>query len=140
MKTFLFILTLSWCVLCPMQAQKKGSVSLQSALNDSTFFNVRLSYAAAGKGTLTLTSAYLTRRGSLKRTPVETSNLNYEFPDGPTAVSFLFSMNFVFEKRRYRAHGSYAESSDGLPDCILRCVPMRLSDKTLRESEYQNHP
>lgn len=110
------------------------TVNLQAAMNDSTFLNVRLAYSMAGKGTLTLKNAYLTRRGQLKRMPVECKELHYQF-ERQSPPSFLFSMNVSHEGRRYRVHGSYSEAG-GVPDCSLRCVPLRLSDKTLRESEY----
>lgn len=130
MMTAFFILHAS-CFISPAAAQ---TVSLQAAMNDSTFLNVRLGYSTAGKGTLTLKNAYLTRRGQLKRMPVECKELHYQF-DRLSPPSFLFSMNVSHDGRRYRVHGSYAEAGD-VPDCSLRCVPLRLSDKTLRESEY----
>ena len=49
-----------------------------------------------------------------------------------------FSLSFEFQGRRYRAQGRYADNGEKEPDCSLRCVPMRLSDKTLRESEYSD--
>lgn len=111
---------------------KTQTVSLQSVLSDSTFFNVRVAYA---EGTVTLKSAYLTRKGNMKRTPVECTGLKYKFDKG-AAVSFGFSVNFAYDKRRYTAQGRYAEAGTDDPECVLRCVPLRLSDKTLRESEY----
>ena len=111
------------------------TVSMQAALNDSTFFNVRLRYTTADGGTVTMKSAYITRRGTLKPTPVETTALYYEFDKTPT-VSFGFSTGFTFDRRRYRVQGRYAQGDTDGPECVLRCVPMRLSDKTLRESEY----
>ena len=117
-----------------MTTAQAQTVSLQAAMNDSTFLKVRLGYSTAGKGTLTLKNAYLTRRGQLKRMPVECKELHYQF-ERQSPPSFLFSMNVSHEGRRYRVHGSYSEAG-GVPDCSLRCVPLRLSDKTLRESEY----
>lgn len=114
------------------------TVNMQSAINDSTYLNLRLSYSSTDKSTLTLKTAYLTTRGSLKRTPIECKGLRYEFGKSADAVSFQFSLNFTHSQRRYQAHGSYAAGADDdtPPDCTLRCVPLRLSDKTLRESEY----
>lgn len=119
--------------ICPASAQ---TVSLQSVLSDSTFFNVRVTYA---NETVTLKNAYLTRKGNMKRTPVECTGLKYKFDKG-AAVSFGFSVNFTYNKRRYTAQGRYAEGTADSAECILRCVPLRLSDKTLRESEYQDYP
>jgi len=126
------------CVLMPAMASGQ-TVSLQAALSDSTFLNLRLTCKGDGERTLALTAAYLTRRGNMKRTPVACSNLSYRF-DQQEATSFLFSLNFSYNRRPYRAHGSYTAQPGGVPDCSLRCVPLRLSDKTLRESEYQNYP
>jgi hypothetical protein len=126
-----FILALLWLPVVPLRAQP---VSMQAAVSDSTFINVRLAYTTDGTSTLVLKSAYLTRRGQLRRTPVECRDLRYRF-ESPSAPAFMFSMNFSHAGRRYRLHGSYAESG-GVPDCSLRCVPLRLSDKTLRGSEY----
>lgn len=124
-------------VICqlPYSPAAAQTVSLQTALNDSTFFNVRLGYATADGGTVVLKSAYITRRGNLRRIPVETTALHYEFDKTPT-VAFGFSTGFIFERRRYRAQGRYAQGGTDGPECVLHCVPMRLSDKTLRESEY----
>ena len=135
-------LAMLWGFACPLAAQqlpKKGRVSMQTALNDSTFFNVGLSFEAGGEGILKLESAYLTKRGSLKRAPVETTGLHYEF-DKKSRTSFDFSVTFSFDRRRYRAQGRYAQGGLEGPECTLRCIPMRLSDRTLRESEYQNSP
>lgn len=135
-------LAMLWGFACPLAAQqpaKKGRVSMQTALNDSTFFNVGLSFEAGGEGILKLESAYLTKRGSLKRTLVETTGLHYEF-DKKSRTSFDFSVTFSFDRRRYRAQGRYAQGGLEGPECTLRCIPMRLSDRTLRESEYQNSP
>jgi hypothetical protein len=125
-----------------MSGMARGqTVSLQAALSDSTFLNLRLTCKGDGERTLTLTAAYLTRHGNLKRTPVACSNLSYRF-DQQEPASFYFSLNFSYNQRPYRAHGSYtaAPTPDDMPDCSLRCVPLRLSDKTLRESEYPNYP
>ena len=142
MRLLLMTLAMLWGFACPLAAQqspKKGRVSMQTALNDSTFFNVGLSFEAGGEGILKLESAYVTKRGSLKRTPVETTGLHYEF-DKKSRTSFDFSVTFSFDRRRYRAQGRYAQGGLEGPECTLRCIPMRLSDRTLRESEYQNSP
>ena len=135
-------LAMLWGFACPLavqQSPKKGRVSMQTALNDSTFFNVRLSFEAGGESVLKLESAYITKRGSLKRTSVEVSRLHYEF-DKKSSPSFGFSLTFSFDRHRYRAQGRYAQGGLEGPECTLRCIPMRLSDRTLRESEYQNSP
>jgi hypothetical protein len=135
-------LAMLWGLACPLAAQQsleKGRVSMQTALNDSTFFNVRLSFEAGGEGILKLESAYVTKRGSLKRIPVETTGLHYEFGK-MSRTSFVFSVLFSFDRLRYRAQGRYAQGGLEGPECTLRCIPMRLSDRTLRESEYQDSP
>ena len=135
-------LAMLWGFACPLVAQqslKKGRVSMQTALNDSTFFNVRLSFEASSEGVLKLESAYVTKRGSLKRIPLETTGLHYEF-EKMSRTSFDFSVIFSFDRRRYRAQGRYAQDGPEGPECTLRCIPMRLSDRTLRESEYQDSP
>ena len=142
MRLLLMTLAMLWGFACPLAAQqspKKGHVSLQTALNDSTFFNVRLYFEAGGEGILKLESTYITKRGSLKRMPIETAGLHYEFEKLPK-TSFNFSVTFSFDRRRYRAQGRYAQGGQDGPECILRCIPMRLSDRTLRESEYQDSP
>ncbi len=142
MRLLLMTLAMLWgfaCTLAAQQPAKKGRVSMQTALNDSTFFNVRLSFEAGGEGVLKLETAYVTKRGSLKRTPVEASGLHFEF-DKRSRASFEFSVIFSFDRRRYRAQGRYAQDGPEGPECTLRCIPMRLSDRTLRESEYPNSP
>ena len=142
MRLLLVTLALLWGFACPLTAQQspgKGQISLQTALNDSTFFNVRLSFEAGGEGILKLESAYVTKRGSLKRIPLETTGLHYEFGK-MSRTSFVFSVLFSFDRRRYRAQGRYAQGGLEGPECTLRCIPMRLSDRTLRESEYQDSP
>ena len=82
MRLLLMTLAMLWgfaCTLAAQQPAKKGRVSMQTALNDSTFFNVRLSFETGGEGVLKLETAYITKRGSLKRTPVDASGLHFEF-------------------------------------------------------------
>lgn len=53
-----------------MSAMASGqTVSLQAALSDSTFLNLRLTCKGDGERTLTLTAAYLTRRGNMATRP-----------------------------------------------------------------------
>lgn len=142
MRLLLVTLALLWGFACPLTAQQspgKGQISLQTALNDSTFFNVRLYFEAGGEGILKLESTYITKRGSLKRMPIDAKGLHYEF-EKKSKTAFNFSVTFSFERRRYRAQGRYTQGSQEGPECVLRCIPMRLSDKTLRESEYQDSP
>ena len=125
------------------------TVSCQTALSDSVFLNVVMSYALDRKPRLTLDKAYMTKRRKLKREPVTCKRMNYNFEkkkkkkevtevtDSPDDVAFTFSFSFSYEKRSYRVQGRYTEAAGGEPECVLRCVPTRLSDKTLRESEYQ---
>ena len=130
MKQLLTLLTLLWLCTGSLSAQQKGNVSLQAALNDSTFLNVKLAYSCADKGSLTLQKAYLTRRGQLRQSPMAT-NLRHEFDQQPT-VSFSFSLDFIYDQRRYRAKGHY---EDG-PNCRMRVAPLGLSKRTLLEGEY----
>jgi hypothetical protein len=131
MKQLLTLLTLLWLCTGSLSAQQKGNVSLQAALNDSTFLNVKLAYSCADKGSLTLQKAYLTRRGQLRQSPVSATNLRHEFDQQPT-VSFSFSLDFIYDQRRYRAKGHY---EDG-PNCRMRVAPLGLSKRTLLEGEY----
>lgn len=131
MKQLLTLLTLLWLCTDSLSAQQKGNVSLQAALNDSTFLNVKLAYSCADKGSLTLQKAYLTRRGQLRQSPITATNLRHEFDQQPT-VSFSFSLDFIYEQRRYRAKGHY---EDG-PNCRMRVAPLGLSKRTLLEGEY----
>jgi hypothetical protein len=131
MKQLLTLLTLLWLCAGSLSAQQKGNVSLQAALNDSTFLNVKLAYSCADKGSLTLQKAYLTRRGQLRQSPVSATNLRHEFDQQPT-VSFSFSLDFIYDQRRYRAKGHY---EDG-PNCRMRVAPLGLSKRTLLEGEY----
>ena len=122
MKQLLTLLTLLWLCTGSLSAQQKGNVSLQAALNDSTFLNVKLAYSCADKGSLTLQKAYLTRRGQLRQSPITATNLRHEFDQQPT-VSFSFSLDFIYDQRRYRAKGHY---EDG-PNCRMRVAPLGLS-------------
>ena len=131
MKQLLTLLTLLWLCAGSLSAQQKGNVSLQAALNDSTFLNVKLAYSCADKGSLTLQKAYLTRRGQLRQSPITATNLRHEFDQQPT-VSFSFSLDFIYDQRRYRAKGLY---EDG-PNCRMRVAPLGLSKRTLLEGEY----
>ena len=132
MKQLLTLLTLMlWFCAGHLSAQQKGNVSLQAALNDSTFLNVKLAYNCADKGILTLQKAYLTRRGQLRQSPITATNLRHEFDQQPT-VSFSFSLDFIYDQRRYRAKGHY---EDG-PNCRMRVAPLGLSKRTLLEGEY----
>lgn len=131
MKLLLTLLTLLWLCTGSLSAQQKGNVSLQAALNDSTFLNVKLAYSCADKGSLTLQKAYLTRRGQLRQSPITATNLRHEFDQQPT-VSFSFSLDFIYDQRRYRAKGHY---EDG-PNCRMRVAPLGLSKRTLLEGEY----
>jgi hypothetical protein len=131
MKQLLTLLTLLWLCTGSLSAQQKGNVSLQAALNDSTFLNVKFAYSCADKGSLTLQKAYLTRRGQLRQSPVSATNLRHEFDQQPT-VSFSFSLDFIYDQRRYRAKGHY---EDG-PNCRMRVAPLGLSKRTLLEGEY----
>ena len=131
MKQLLTLLTLLWLCTGSLSAQQKGNVSLQAALNDSTFLNVKLAYNCADKGILTLQKAYLTRRGQLRQSPITATNLRHEFDQQPT-VSFSFSLDFIYDQRRYRAKGHY---EDG-PNCRMRVAPLGLSKRTLLEGEY----
>jgi hypothetical protein len=131
MKQLLTLLTLLWLCAGSLSAQQKGNVSLQAALNDSTFLNVKLAYSCADKGSLTLQKAYLTRRGQLRQSPITATNLRHEFDQQPT-VSFSFSLDFIYDQRRYRAKGHY---EDG-PNCRMRVAPLGLSKRTLLEGEY----
>jgi hypothetical protein len=131
MKQLLTLLTLLWLCTGSLSAQQKGNVSLQAALNDSTFLNVKLAYSCADKGSLTLQKAYLTRRGQLRQSPITATNLRHEFDQQPT-VSFSFSLDFIYDQRRYRAKGHY---EDG-PNCRMRVAPLGLSKRTLLEGEY----
>lgn len=131
MKQLLTLLTLLWFCAGSLSAQQKGNVSLQAALNDSTFLNVKLAYSCADKGSLTLQKAYLTRRGQLRQSPITATNLRHEFDQQPT-VSFSFSLDFIYDQRRYRAKGHY---EDG-PNCRMRVAPLGLSKRTLLEGEY----
>ena len=131
MKQLLTLLTLLWLCTGSLSAQQKGNVSLQAALNDSTFLNVKLAYSCADKGSFTLQKAYLTRRGQLRQSPITATNLRHEFDQQPT-VSFSFSLDFIYDQRRYRAKGRY---EDG-PNCRMRVAPLGLSKRTLLEGEY----
>ena len=131
MKPLLTLLTLLWLCTGSLSAQQKGNVSLQAALNDSTFLNVKLAYSCADKGSLTLQKVYLTRRGQLRQSPITATNLRHEFDQQPT-VSFSFSLDFIYDQRRYRAKGHY---EDG-PNCRMRVAPLGLSKRTLLEGEY----
>ena len=131
MKQLLTFLTLLWLCTGSLSAQQKGNVSLQAALNDSTFLNVKLAYSCADKGSLTLQKAYLTRRGQLRQSPITATNLRHEFDQQPT-VSFSFSLDCIYDQRRYRAKGHY---EDG-PNCRMRVAPLGLSKRTLLEGEY----
>lgn len=119
---------------CPATAQ---TVNCQTAVSDSVFLNVVLTYILDKKPRLTLDKAYMTKRRRLKREAVECKRMNYKFEKNAEAVAFTFSFGFAYEKRSYRVQGRYAETVEGRPECVVRCVPSRLSDKTLRESEYQ---
>ncbi|MBR6121792.1 MAG: hypothetical protein IKQ05_05315 [Prevotella sp.] len=136
MKQLTIVILLLWASVGPVGAQ---TVSWQTAINDSVFLNVSLSYSASPKPEVRLQKAYITRRGSLHREPVKPSRLHYDFGKG-AATSFQFSMNFTYQKHRYRAQGRYVAGGDDGTKSQLRCVPMRLSDKTLIESEYQDYP
>ncbi|MBQ8487308.1 MAG: hypothetical protein IJ533_06640 [Prevotella sp.] len=139
MKQLLLLLVFLWAAICPTAAQHTRTVSLQTALCDSLFLNLQLSCTTGTRPAVVLTQAYLTRRGQLRREAVQCGRLHYEF-SGAANCLFEFSTTFTYQHRRYRAQGHYAEPSPGeAPDCALRCVPLRLSDKTLREGEYQDY-
>jgi hypothetical protein len=137
MKKVLVILSILMAVVHEVSAQQSRTVSLQSVVADSVYLNVQLSYVAPPEDVLKLDKAFLTKRGQLKREKVETGKLNCKKKKGDT-LQFDFSLSFEFQGRRYRAQGRYADNGEKEPDCSLRCVPMRLSDKTLRESEYSD--
>lgn len=138
MRYVIILLITVWASTIPLAAQQRGSVSLQTALSDSTFLNLHMTYDCSGKPVVVLKSAYMSYRGTLKRTSVECKDLKYKFDETAGGTAFQFSLNFTHNSRRYRAHGSYTAQPDAMPDCSLRCIPLRLSDKTLREGEYQN--
>lgn len=137
MKKALFILAILMATVLDVSAQQSRTVSLQSALTDSAYLNVQLSYAAPPEDILRLNKAYVTIRGQLKREKVEDGKLSCKKKKGDT-LQFDFSLVFTYQGRRYRAQGRYADTGEKEPDCSLRCIPMRLSDKTLRESEYSD--
>lgn len=137
MKKVLFILAILMATVFDVSAQQSRSVSLQSAVADSAYLNVQLSYVAPPEDALKLNKAFVTKRGQLKREKVETGKLSCKKKKGDT-LQFDFSFVFTYQGRRYRAQGRYADTGEKEPDCSLRCVPMRLSDKTLRESEYSD--
>ena len=137
MKKVLFILAILMATVFDVSAQQSRSVSLQSAVADSAYLNVQLSYVAPPEDALKLNKAFVTKRGQLKREKVETGKLSCKKKKGDT-LQFYFSFVFTYQGRRYRAQGRYADTGEKEPECSLRCVPMRLSDKTLRESEYSD--
>jgi len=137
MKRVFFLLAILMATVLEVSAQQSRTVSLQSALTDSVYLNVQLSYAAPPEDVLKLNKAFVTKRGLLKREKVEDGKLSCKKKKGDT-LQFDFSLVFTYQGRRYRAQGRYADTGEKEPDCSLRCIPMRLSDKTLRESEYSD--
>ena len=130
MKRVFFILAILMATVLDASAQQSRTVSLQSAVTDSVYLNVQLSYAAPPEDVLKLNKAFVTKRGLLKREKVEDGKLSCKKKKGDT-LQFDFSLVFTYQ-------GRYADTGEKEPDCSLRCIPMRLSDKTLRESEYSD--
>ena len=137
MKKILVIFAILVATVLDVSAQQSRTVSLQTAVTDSVYLNVQLIYAAPPEDVLKLNKAFVTKRGQLKREKVETGKLSCKKKKGDT-LQFDFSLVFTYQGRRYRAQGRYADTDEKEPDCSLRCIPMRLSDKTLREGEYSD--
>lgn len=122
---------------------REGSVQWQSRMNDSLYFNLKVSYTDMlqqdSTRMLVLDEAYVTRRGSISRLPVYCENLECFF-DYSKPLAFTFSTRFRFDGVSYSIYGSFEDAPMGEGVSMMRCTQLRLSDKTLRRSEYQSNP
>lgn len=122
---------------------REGSVQWQSRMNDSLYFNLKVSYTDKlqpdSTRMLVLDEAYVTRRASIRRMPVCCEDLECFF-DYSKPLAFTFSTRFRFDGVSYSVHGSFEDAPMGEGISQMRCTQLRLSKKTLRQSEYQSNP
>jgi len=118
------------CLLSVCGATAQGSVHWQTAINDSLLLHLNVSYTSQPRQ-LSVSAAYIVRRGQLRRTPVEPRKVKARF-SGTATPAFSLSLEFTHHGIRYQVHGRYTENDESQ----LRCVPLRLSKETIREGEY----
>ena len=124
------------------RSSREGNIHWQARMNDSLSLNVAVSYVCEGETEMErvvrLDGAYVTRRGFIERTPVTCERMRCMF-DESSPFAFVFSTTFVYGGVRYSVHGRFEDGPYDESRSVMRCTPLRLSDETLQEGEYQRN-